>query len=100
MDIANFVPEIAKALGIAPSTLLLMIMVMTTLANVASRLIPDTATGGLAIVKQLLSIVGAHVSNRVAPGVTQADVAKAALETPSIPATVARDSALDDNRKG
>jgi hypothetical protein len=84
MDISNLAPDIANLLGVQPSTMLLLLFLLTTAANVVSRLIPDTATGGLLLLKQICSIVGAHVSNRIAPGVTQADVAKAALDTPPI----------------
>lgn len=84
MDIANLVPEIAKWLGLAPSTLLLIIMVISTIANVLARRIPDTATGWLGAVRTVCKVIGAHVNSRIAPGVTLSDVAKASMAVPRI----------------
>lgn len=84
MDISNFIPQIAAALGVQPSTLLFLIMVITTLANTIARRIPDTATGWLGTVKTICSIIGVRVENRVAPGVTTSDVTKASLAVPVI----------------
>lgn len=84
MDITNFVPQIAAALGIAPSNLLLFIGVVTIVANRIARLIPDDATGWKGTVRKICGFIGLYVQSRVTEGVTVNDVAKAALLTPPI----------------
>ena len=84
MDISNLAPEIAKLFGVQPSTLVLLIMIITTAANAGARLIPSDATGFLGGLRKVCSIVGVYVQNRVTSGVTVTDVAKAALDTQPI----------------
>lgn len=92
MDVSNFIPDIARLLGIQPSTLLFLIMVVTTAANAASRRIPDTATGWLGVVRAICTVIGVRVQSRVAPGLTVSDVSKAALAVPVIAENAAANS--------
>jgi len=85
MDISNLAPEIAKLLGVQPSTLVLLIMVIGTIANAAARLIPQDATGPLAVVRKIAAVIGVYVPSRVTSGVSVTDVAQAALGAPPIP---------------
>lgn len=91
-DIANLAPDLAKLIGVQPSTLVLLLVILVKLANMAARGIPDDATGWLGTVRTICAIVGAHVPSKVTSGVTVNDVARAALETPPIPAKVAADT--------
>jgi hypothetical protein len=95
VDIDALATQLGALLGVQPSTLVLYIMIVGTLANVTARLIPDTATGTLAGVRRVASIIGAYVPTRIAPGVTVNDVAKAALDTPPIPQKVEADQTAD-----
>lgn len=85
MDIVNLLPDAAKLLGIQPSTLLLILIIITTTANRTARLIPDNATGWKGVVRMVCAVIGVNVASRIAPGITVTDVAKAALATPPIP---------------
>ena len=84
MDIANLVPEIAKAIGISPTTLLLLVMIITTAAKATARRIPDTATGWLGFVRRVCKVIGVQVNSQIAPGITMNDIAKASLAVPRI----------------
>jgi len=88
MDIAMLAPEVAKFLGVSPSTLVLLLLVATTVARAVSRAIPDDATGFAAFVRRLTAVVGVEVAAKVSSGVTVKDVARAAMEVPPIPAKV------------
>lgn len=89
MDISNFIPQIATALGLAPATLLFLIFCINQAAKVGSRLIPNDATGFWAVLGRLCAIIGADPSSRITKGVSVQDVATAALATPPIPEKVA-----------
>ena len=86
MDLSNLAPDLGKLLGLQPSTLVLLLFIITTAANAGARLIPADATGFLGVLRKACSIIGVYVQNRVTSGVTVTDVAKAALETPPITA--------------
>lgn len=80
--IQSMIPNVAKWLHVEPATVLLMWMILSTAANITSRLIPDTATGWLGTVRKLCAILGVHVQNRVAPpNITTEDVAEDVLES-------------------
>ncbi len=96
MDVANLAPEIAAALGISPSTMVLLLMIITSAANMGARRIPDDATGALGILRKLCAVVGMHVNTRISNGVTVNDIAKAALTTQPITDTV--DAANEDKK--
>lgn len=70
------IPDLAGWLNVEPATLLLYIGVFCTLCNITSRLIPDDSTGALGYLQRICRILGAHVENRVAPGVKTVDVVK------------------------
>lgn len=80
----DLIPMIATEFGIAPSSLLFYLAIVTTLANVTARLIPNDAVGWRGTVRTLASVLGVYVSSRVSRGVTVNDVAAAALTTPPI----------------
>ena len=84
MDIAYLAPELARMIGVSPSTLVLLLVILIKGANVIARLIPDTATGWKGALRSICALIGLHVASRIAPGMTINDVAKAALETPPI----------------
>lgn len=84
MDIANLAPDLARLLGIQPSTLVLLIFIVVQLANVGARLIPNDATGFWGGVRKVCALIGLYVSSRVTSGVSVNDVTDAALKTPVI----------------
>ncbi len=84
MEIANLAPDLAKLIGVQPSTLVLLIMIVTTAANVGARLIPNDATGTLGVVRKVCALIGVYVSSRVTSGLTVNDVTAAAAKTPPI----------------
>lgn len=88
----GILPLVAQMIGVAPSTMLMLVLIVMQIANVTARLIPNTATGTLGTIRQIASIVGVYVSSRVQPGVTIEDVAKAAAKTPTIAAKVEKAS--------
>ncbi len=93
MDFSNIAAQIGQIFGLQPSTLVLLLFVVTTAANVGARLIPNDATGALGVLRKICSIVGVYVSSRVTSGVTLNDVASAAAATPAVAANVAAASA-------
>ena len=84
MDFTTIAADVAKFFNLDPSTLLMLIFIITTAANAGSRLIPNDATGTLAVIRKICSFVGVHISSRVTRGITEADVSAAAVATPPI----------------
>lgn len=82
--IENFIPPIAQMLGIEPSTALLLVGILIVASNVASKLIPDDATGWLGVIRKIAAVIGLCVGNRIVPGVSVNDVAKAVVGTSEI----------------
>ena len=88
--VQDYIPNIAAWLGIQPSSALLLVGLVVTAANLGGRVIPDTATGPLGVVRRICKLIGLFVPNRVAPNVSVNDVAKAVItrKTPDLAATV------------
>lgn len=93
MNIDNIAPQLAQLLGVDPDTLILLIMLVGTIANLGARAIPQTATGFLGGLRKACAVIGLYIPSRIAPGVTVHDVARAAYETPPIPQQVEADKA-------
>lgn len=77
----DLIPDIARLIGIDESDLLLYIGMLVAACNVASRLIPDNATGPLFYLRKVTKFIGVHVQNRVSPGVKTSDVIRAVVGT-------------------
>lgn len=75
------IPDIAGWLNIQPSTLLLYLIILSTGANVISRIIPDDVTGFWGQVRRVCTIIGAYTPNRVTRGITVNDVARSIVTT-------------------
>jgi hypothetical protein len=88
MDIANLIPEIAKQLGIAPSTLAVLIFLAIKGADALARYIPSDATGWLGAVRKICKFIGINVSNRITSGVTATDAARVSLGLAPVDAKV------------
>lgn len=84
MDPSNPLFIIAGWFGLAPSSLIAIVLLVTTLANITARLIPSDATGALGTLRTIAGIVGAYVSSRVTSGVTIEQVASSAAKTPAV----------------
>lgn len=84
--IEKLIPPLAQWLGVQPSTVLLLIGLIITGCNIAGRVIPDTATGPLGMIRKIAKVVGLLVPNRIAPSVSVNDVAKAVVahKTPKV----------------
>ncbi len=93
MGLSDLATQLGALIGVQPSTLLLFIMVITTLANTGARLIPSDATGTLGTLRKICAIIGVYVSSRVTSGVTVEDVATAAASTPPIEAKAKKEAA-------
>lgn len=72
----DLIPDIARLIGVDETNLVFYIGVLVAASNIISRLIPDDATGPLAMVQKVAKFIGLHVQNRVTKGVTTADVVK------------------------
>lgn len=72
----QLIPIIAMWTGLAPSTMLFYLGLVVMGSKLVSRLIPDDASGWRHIVKQVTRVIAVDLSNRVAPGVTQLDIAR------------------------
>ena len=84
MDVSMLAPELARLLGINPATLVLLIFVANRAGAIVARSIPNDAVGFWGFVRQLAAIVGTEVPSKLTKGVTVADAAKAAIQTPPI----------------
>src|SRR3546814_6946447 len=62
--IEDYIPDLAKLLGVEPSTALLIVGLLIALMNLGGRLIPDDATGWLGFVRKICKLVGLYASNR------------------------------------
>lgn len=85
INIANLAPDIAKLLGLQPSTMILLLFIITQAANLTARAIPEDATGWKGTLRKVCSVVGLYMSSRITPNLTVNDVAKAAAKVPPIP---------------
>lgn len=86
MDLSNIAGQVGAFFGLQPATMVLLIFIVTTAANAASRLIPADATGALGVIGKICAFIGVHVDNRITAGVKSSDVSRASMETPPIPA--------------
>jgi len=89
LNIANLAPDLARLIGVQPTTMLLLLVTITKVANILAKRIPDDAPGWLGTLRKVCAVVGLHTTDRVTAGVSIKDVAKAALDTSPIPEKVA-----------
>src|SRR3546814_2878672 len=68
--IEDYIPDLAKLLGVEPSTALLIVGLLIALMNLGGRLIPDDATGWLGFVRKICKLVGLYASNRITSKLT------------------------------
>lgn len=84
MTFSDFIPYLAAHLGLSGSTLVFLFFCINQGAKVVARLIPNDATGFLATLSKLCTIIGADPSSRITSGVSVQDVAAQAFTTPPI----------------
>lgn len=84
MDLSMLAPDLAKLIGVQPSTLVLLLFIANRAAAAAARSIPNDAVGFWGFVRQLCAIVGTEVASKVTKGITVGDAAKAAIQTPQV----------------
>lgn len=72
----NLIGPIATWIGMQPTTLLFYIGILVMLANFVSKAIPDNATGIQGWIRSAAGFLGLAFSNRIAPGVSQVDLAR------------------------
>lgn len=77
----DIVDYVAALLGVDPVLLPLILGVIVALANLAGKLIPDSATGPLGILRKVCKVVGLYITNRVTPSVSTGDVTRALAAT-------------------
>lgn len=68
---------IPNLFGLDPESFFRWLVVLVTLANIISKVIPESATGALGVTRKIASIVGISLANRITPGVTSKDISKA-----------------------
>lgn len=83
-DLDNLAPLAAKALGVAPTTLVLALGLIHVGAKFAARMIPDNKTGVLGTIRKVAGVIGVEPSSRISGGVSIKDVAQAAAASPEV----------------
>jgi hypothetical protein len=68
---------IPNLLGLDPASFTLLLIVVATVANIASKLIPESATGALGVVRKICAFLGVALANRITPNVNSTDIGKA-----------------------
>lgn len=81
MDVFDLIQEI---FGISAEQLAIILVVISLVCRVTGKLIPDSATGILGLVRKVVKFVGLQVENRIEPGVTTEDVSKASLSIANV----------------
>lgn len=90
----ELIPHFAENLGIEPSTLLSILIVVSVIGNITGRLIPDDKGGAVGVIRDIAKFLGGYVQNRVSTGVKTGDVVKSIVESrvekskAQLPATV------------
>src|SRR3546814_10140508 len=74
--IEDYIPDLAKLLGVEPSTALLIVGLLIALMNLGGRLIPDDATGWLGFVRKICKLVGLYASTRITSKMTVNKIAE------------------------
>lgn len=75
----DLIPPLAQWLGVEPSTLLLFVGILVIVARIVARMIPDDQVDWLGKVRKVAGVISVDVANRITPGVTTTDVAKAVV---------------------
>ncbi len=75
----EFISLVPGLLGVDRITFYATLAMVATIANLLGRLIPDSATGPLGIVRKVCKVLGLYVSNRISPHVTTNQVARAVV---------------------
>lgn len=68
---------IPNLLGVDPEVFTLWLIVIVTVANVVSKLIPESSTGALGVIRKIAAFLGVSLANRITPNVTSKDISKA-----------------------
>lgn len=76
MEIDLILRQVAAAFNLDESSLLAVAIIVSAIANIVSRLIPDDAVGWQAAVRRVTAILGMHVHNRVTKATTTEDMAR------------------------
>src|SRR3546814_2691257 len=79
--IEDYIPDLAKLLGVEPSTALLIVGLLIALMNLGGRLIPDDATGWLGFVRKICKLVGLYASNRITSKLTVNKIAETTVRS-------------------
>jgi hypothetical protein len=82
---------IPNLLGIDPEAFTLYLILLVTVSNVVSKLIPESSTGVLGVIRKIASILGVSLANRITPNVTSKDISKAVAA--GIPDAVVKEAA-------
>ncbi len=86
MDVIDLIQQL---FGITQETLAFALILVSLACRVIGKLIPDSATGVLAVIRRVAKIIGLQVENRIEPGVTTENVAKASMTIANV-ARIAR----------
>lgn len=80
----EFLVTLSQMLGIDQQTIAMLLPLLVIVCGSLGKLIPDSATGFLGILRKILKVIGLYTTNRVQPGITTTDVANAALSIPQV----------------
>ena len=78
----SVIADLANLAGVKPYTVILILVILSKVANVGARKIPEDATGWLAVFRKACAIVGAYVPNQITSTYSASDAAKVALALP------------------
>lgn len=81
MEVTELVDPIAQLLGIEGASVLATLAVVSLVARLIGKAIPDDRTGWVGTLRTVCKIVGLYTSNRVTSQVSVNDVAKVLLDS-------------------
>lgn len=95
IDISALAPDLARLIGVQPSTLVLLLFLLSQGSRVLARRIPSDATGFWGFMRQTCAIIGFETPNTITSGTTSTEILSAAAKTPPIPEQIADDKAAE-----
>lgn len=79
-----------KLWGLHGTSLIVTLLLVSFVCQAVGKIIPEDATGWKGALRKVCKVVGIYVSNRITSGVSTADVARATLNTGTVPVEVAQ----------
>ena len=81
-DVLNRLVDLLPGLvGLDVETFYIILVALVTVCNLLGRIIPDSATGVLGVIRKIAKVVGLYLGNRVTPNVSTNTVGRAIAAT-------------------